>query len=90
MTSEEQHEWARKAQAELRGLLNAWDPYGLVEGPDDEYDSVRDKLLSRLLRGDDDIAGFLRAHAAHQKSDNDVDAFAGRVMDWWRDRESRK
>ena len=41
-------------------LLNEWDPIGILgpgegtddAGPVDEYDCLRDPLISRLLRGD--------------------------------------
>lgn len=59
--------WARKAQRELRTLLNEWDPIGVFDpedgsGPDDEYDCIRDPLMSHLLRGDSryEVAEFLR------------------------------
>jgi hypothetical protein len=63
-------DWARRAQRELRGLLNEWDPIGVFDpdyeddgsGPVDEYDCIRDPRISHLLRGDSrsDIAEFLR------------------------------
>lgn len=62
-------DWARQAQRELRGLLNEWDPIGVFDpddeagsGPVDEYDCIRDPLISRLLKGDGryEIAEYLR------------------------------
>ncbi|WP_307038860.1 hypothetical protein [Agromyces ramosus] len=63
--------WALSAQRELRVLLNEWDPLGVYVPagpgdeewlPQDEYDCIRDPLLSRLLRGDSkaEVAQFLR------------------------------
>ena len=65
-------DWARSAQRELRAILNDWDPLGVSDPaepggeqwlPDDEYDCIRDPLLSHLLRGHDraEIAAFLRS-----------------------------
>lgn len=63
-------EWAQRAQRELRALLNEWDPVGVFDPEDgddeswpvDEYDCIRDPLISHLLRGygRDDVAAFLR------------------------------
>ncbi len=56
--------------------------------PDDEYDCIRDPMLSRLLRGDDrsEFAAFLRQEledhfgmptwARHDDADR-------RIFDWW-------
>lgn len=63
-------EWARRAPRDLRVLLNNWDPIGVFDpedssgeaGPVDEYDCIRDSLISHLLRGEDreEVAAFLR------------------------------
>ncbi|GAA1479212.1 hypothetical protein GCM10009623_36580 [Nocardioides aestuarii] len=63
-------DWARRAQLELRALLNEWDPLGVFEpddghdgpSPVDEYDCIRDPLMSHLLRGDNryEVAEYLR------------------------------
>jgi hypothetical protein len=43
----------RKKQQELLGLLNEWDPIGVMPGaPSDEYDCLLG-LLGRLQRGDE-------------------------------------
>ena len=59
--------WARHVQQKLRQVLNAWDPFGVAPGgesgaPIDEYDFIRDPLISRLLSGGsrEEIARFLR------------------------------
>lgn len=56
---------------DLRRILNAWDPIGVFEpGEDpaasksaDEYDCVRDRLISALLRGGNraDVMAQLRS-----------------------------
>jgi hypothetical protein len=63
-------DWARRAQRELRDLLNEWDPIGVFDPADDdeeswpvdEYNCIRDPLISHLLRGDNrsEVAEFLR------------------------------
>jgi hypothetical protein len=88
--------WARRAQRELRDLLNEWDPIGVFDpddeddgsGPVDEYDCIRDPLISHLLRGDTryEIAGFLRDELTDHfglepwlVTTNVID----RIFDWW-------
>jgi hypothetical protein len=87
---------ARPAQRELRGLLNEWDPIGVFDhddgedgsGPADEYDCIRDPLISHLLRGDSryEVADFLRdeltGHFGLEPwlvTANVID----RIFDWW-------
>jgi hypothetical protein len=44
-------EKSRRRWAEIRGLLNEWDPIGIIGGPDlpeDEYDCLA-RPLSRLM-----------------------------------------
>lgn len=89
-------DWARRAQRELRDLLNEWDPIGVFDpddehddsGPVDEYDCIRDPLISHLLRGDSryEIAGFLRTELTDHfgleprlVTTNVID----RIFDWW-------
>lgn len=88
--------WARQAQRELRALLNEWDPSGVFDtedqddgsGPVDEYDCIRDPLISRLLRGDGryEVAAFLREEMTQHfgleswlVTTNVVD----RIFNWW-------
>ena len=88
--------WARRAQQELRVLLNEWDPIGVFDpddedhgsGPIDEYDCIRDPLISHLLRGDTryEVAQFLRdeltGHFGLEPwlvTTNVID----RIFDWW-------
>ncbi len=89
-------DWARRAQRELRNLLNEWDPIGVFDpvdddhdsGPVDEYDCIRDPLISHLLRGDSryEVAEFLRdeltGHFGLEPwlvTTNVVD----RIFEWW-------
>ena len=89
----EQH---ARAQRELRELLNEWDPIGVFDladvdqgsWPVDEYDCIREPLISHLLRGDNrsEIAEFLRneltSHFGLEPwlvTTNVVE----RIFDWW-------
>lgn len=50
----------REKQQELLGLLNEWDPIGVMPGaPSDEYDLLG--LLSRLQRGDRELMETVHA-----------------------------
>jgi hypothetical protein len=78
------------AQADLRSLLNAWDPIGVADdAPPDEYDCMIGPLLGRLRRGDGraEISEFLRFelehHFALDPARRDVDGMADRLVDWW-------
>ncbi|WP_300681100.1 hypothetical protein [Nocardioides sp.] len=88
--------WARQAQAELGVLLNDWDPLDVLSPRDvddlpglvDEYDGLRDRLLSRLLRGakQQDIAAFLTADlAAHFgiAHPHVPPSVVARLFEWW-------
>lgn len=76
-----------------RALLNQWDPIGVArdEGAGsivDEYDCLRDSLISKLLGGDDRaaIVEFLRdeltSHFGMAPS-LATDELVDRVMHWW-------
>jgi hypothetical protein len=76
--------------------LNEWDPIGVFEpgdeddgsGPVDEYDCIRDRLLSHLLRGDSryEVAEFLRdeltGHFGLEPWLVTTDVI-DRIFDWW-------
>ncbi|MFJ8191547.1 hypothetical protein ACIQ8D_17515 [Streptomyces sp. NPDC096094] len=73
---------------DLRRLLNAWDPIGVAEDVDDEYDCMIVPLLNRLRGGAD--RGQIRAFLHHELTDHfglsqpyDVDGMADRVRAWW-------
>ncbi|MER6559244.1 hypothetical protein ABT300_16195 [Streptomyces sp. NPDC001027] len=73
----------------LRHLLNAWDPIGVADDVQDEYDCMLAPLLQRLRAGADrpEIGDFLK----HELEDHfglgplglPPDAMAVRVIDWW-------
>lgn len=73
----------------LRHLLNEWDPIGVADDVQDEYDCMLAPLLQRLRRGSDraEIGEFLR----HELEDHfglspllsEPEAMAARVMSWW-------
>ena len=86
----------QRAQRELRELLNEWDPIGVFDpegeggdaGPLDEYDCLRDPLISHLLRGANraEIAEFLRRELTNHfglepglVTTNLID----RIFEWW-------
>jgi len=76
-------------QANLRCLLNEWDPIGVADLVSDEYDCLIAPLLSKLSAGDgwSLIFEFLR----HELEDHfglepdvlDVDGMASRLVAWW-------
>ncbi|AVV46551.1 hypothetical protein PYK79_23370 [Streptomyces sp. ID05-04B] len=73
----------------LRHLLNEWDPIGVADDVQDEYDCMLAPLLQRLRAGADrtEIGDFLK----HELEDHFgvdplgllPDAMAVRVIDWW-------
>jgi hypothetical protein len=86
--------WAKSAQRDLRGLLNEWDPAGIHDPsddepwPDDEYDCLLGRLLTRLLRGDGraDVAQFLRQELEDHfglPSWLVTTSFIDRLFTWW-------
>ncbi|MBQ0988191.1 hypothetical protein KBZ10_27505 [Streptomyces sp. F63] len=73
----------------LRHLLNEWDPIGVADEVQDEYDCMLAPLLQRLHGGADqtEIGEFLRHELEHHFGlDPRVqrpDAMAARVIAWW-------
>ena len=46
--------WVKSVRRGLTSVLNDWDPIGVspdLGGPDDEYDYLRDHVLSWLMKG---------------------------------------
>jgi hypothetical protein len=73
----------------LRHLLNEWDPIGVADDVQDEYDCMLAPLLKRLRSGADrsEISEFLR-HELEDHFGLDAlglrpDAMAVRVIEWW-------
>jgi hypothetical protein len=74
---------------DLRHLLNEWDPIGVADVAQDEYDCMLAPLLQRLRGGADqtEIGEFLR----HELEDHfgldpmgvRPEAMAARVIAWW-------
>ncbi|MFD8425423.1 hypothetical protein [Streptomyces sp. NPDC059466] len=73
----------------LRHLLNEWDPIGVADEVQDEYDCMLAPLLQRLRRGADqaEIGGFLRHeledHFGLTPLPSEPQAMAARLMSWW-------
>lgn len=73
----------------LRHLLNEWDPIGVADAVQDEYDCMLVPLLQRLRRGADqaEIGEFLRHeledHFGLTPLPSEPEAIAARVMSWW-------
>ncbi|WP_432097860.1 hypothetical protein [Streptomyces sp. WAC 04229] len=77
------------AENGLRHLLNEWDPIGVADAVQDEYDCMLAPLLQRIRDGADpaEIGEFLR----HELEDHfgltplrsEPEAMATRLMSWW-------
>ncbi|MBF9072846.1 hypothetical protein [Streptacidiphilus fuscans] len=73
----------------LRHLLNEWDPIGVADAVQDEYDCMLAPLLQRLRRGTDEaeIDEFLRHeledHFGLTPLPSEPEGMATRVMSWW-------
>ncbi|MHC8419497.1 hypothetical protein ACH121_06670 [Streptomyces sp. NB004] len=73
----------------LRHLLNEWDPIGVADAVQDEYDCMLAPLLQRLRGGaaQVEIGEFLRHeledHFGLSPHPSEPQAMAYRVMTWW-------
>lgn len=73
----------------LRHLLNEWDPIGVADDVQDEYDCMLAPLLQRLRggAGQSDIDVFLRReledHFGLDPLGPRPEAMAARVISWW-------
>ncbi|KRV48856.1 hypothetical protein AQ490_23650 [Wenjunlia vitaminophila] len=73
----------------LRFLLNEWDPIGVAELVQDEYDCMIGPLLRRLWRGADrtGISAYLwnemEQHFGLDPATLEVERMADRVVTWW-------
>lgn len=76
-------------RANLRYLLNAWDPIGVADAVDDEYDCLIGPLLRRLAAGGSqaEISEFLwtelEDHFGLDPGPRDVDKIANQLVTWW-------
>ncbi|NED16449.1 hypothetical protein [Streptomyces sp. SID9124] len=81
--------WTTFTEDDLRRLLNEWDPIGVADDVQDEYDCMIAPLFQRLLSGAGrtEVGEFLR----HELEDHfgldplglQPDTMAVRVVDWW-------
>ncbi|MFD0139688.1 hypothetical protein ACFVIL_37985 [Streptomyces sp. NPDC127159] len=76
------------AQDSLRMLLNEWDPIGVADLVQDEYDCLISPILSRLTRGAE--RAEMREFLWHELTEHfglshpyDVDGMADRLAAWW-------
>ncbi|WP_055694564.1 hypothetical protein [Streptomyces prasinopilosus] len=76
------------AQDNLRYLLNEWDPIGVADLVQDEYDCLIGPILSRLTRGAE--RAEMREFLWHELTEHfglsrpyDVDGMADRLTAWW-------
>ncbi|MFF8814042.1 hypothetical protein [Streptomyces pactum] len=74
---------------DLRALLNEWDPLGVADDVQDEYDCILAPLLQRLRRGADqaEIRAFLWdelvEHFGLNPLPSEPAAVAARLTTWW-------
>lgn len=79
----------RQKQQELLGLLNEWDPIGVMPGaPSGEYDCLLG-LLGRLQRGEEpgNLSRYLRRQLSHHfgldSDQSHPEKFAELVFSWY-------
>ena len=76
------------AHDDLRFLLNEWDPIGVADLVQDEYDCLIGPILTRLTRGAEPAE--VREFLWHELKEHfglshpyDVDGMAARLTAWW-------
>jgi hypothetical protein len=59
-------EWEKKFQV-IRQILNEWDPIGVADSVDDEYDTMNNRTLSVIMnnRPKDEVFNILRDYTKH-------------------------
>ncbi|MEE1763742.1 MULTISPECIES: hypothetical protein [unclassified Streptomyces] len=73
----------------LRSLLNEWDPIGVADQVQDEYDCLIAPLLTRLHAGSgpavigEFLGSELEDHFALDPQPQEVDQLANRLVTWW-------
>lgn len=81
--------WTPSIENDLRHLLNEWDPIGVADDVQDEYDCMLAPLLQRLRGGANqtEIGEFLRHELADHFGLDPLglrpEAMATRVIAWW-------
>jgi hypothetical protein len=81
--------WNSATVRGLRELLNEWDPVGVADDVEDEYDCMLAPLLGRLSRGAGraEIGAYLRHELAEHfglaPGGPEPDAVAARLTAWW-------
>jgi hypothetical protein len=76
-------------RANLRYLLNEWDPIGVADAVSDEYDCLIAPLLSELdarggrSRVSEFLCNELEDHFGLDPDGHDVDGMANRLVAWW-------
>ncbi|MFE2583312.1 hypothetical protein [Streptomyces sp. NPDC059378] len=81
--------WTPSIENDLRHLLNEWDPIGVAEDVQDEYDCLLAPLLQRLRSGANqtEIGEFLRHELQHHFGLDPLgmrpEGMATRVITWW-------
>jgi hypothetical protein len=77
-------------EPELRALLNAWDPIGVSDVVDDEYDCMIAPVLSVLARGvsKEEMGQYLRSeldgHFGLAPETREPDRFGAELVTWFR------
>ncbi len=83
---------SRQRWRELRDMVNAWDPVGLMAmgAPPDEYEDIVTEVLRALERreGADQLAASLTRYVPAQYGSGlrEPSAFARQAVDWHRSR----
>lgn len=80
--------WNTSAQKDLRRLLNAWDPIGVADDVQDEYDCLIGPLFRRLHEGagQAEIGDFLRHELESHfglTATRPPEEVAARLVTWW-------
>ncbi|WP_307160980.1 hypothetical protein [Streptomyces rishiriensis] len=81
--------WSPSVENDLRHLLNQWDPIGVADDVQDEYDCMLAPMLQRLRGGANEtvIGEFLRQEVEEHFGLDPLgarpEAMAIRVIAWW-------
>ncbi|WP_327241348.1 hypothetical protein [Streptomyces sp. NBC_01320] len=81
--------WNSSTESDLRRLLNEWDPIGVADFVQDEYDCMLAPLLQQLRAGagQAEIGEYLRQeledHFGLDPNFQRTDAVAAGVIGWW-------